>query len=303
MGHTPSRRGKGLAAYLDAWNPDPVTTVDVLRAEPLAAFGALLDVPDVPAGAGPPDAPVAGGHLPPLWHWLYFLDWPAQRDLGTDGHPAHGSFLPPVPDRRRMIAGGRAEFTAPLTVGAEARRTTGLAKTEVKHGRTGEMVFVTVRHEIIQEGRVRVVEEQDVVYRSGEDTRRRGRFGCDTGDAPEAAEPWQLVLRPSPSLLFRFSALTANAHRIHYDTPYCKDVEGYPGLVVHGPLLVLLMLQAARAHAPGRTVRGLSYRLHQPLFAGEQLLALGGPDGERGAELRVASRRDERHASARVTFA
>ncbi|MFE0173662.1 hypothetical protein ACFWZ2_15195 [Streptomyces sp. NPDC059002] len=308
MEHTPPGRPTGLASYVDAWHPAPVTTQDPLPAAPAAALGAVLDGPDTAPGHGAP--------LPPLWHWLYFLDWPAQARLGADGHPADGHFLPPVPDRRRMIAGGRAEFTAPLLVGAPAHRASSLVATQVKHGRTGEMVFVTVRHEISQEGTVRVVEEQDVVYRSGEDARRRTRFGLDTADAPPAKAPWRLTLRPTPSLLFRFSALTANAHRIHYDTPYCKDVEGYPGLVVHGPLLVLLMLQLVRENAPGRTVRSLSYRLHEPLFAGEQLVASGEPDApegaagpgagaavSEGAELRVASRREGRHAGARVTFA
>ncbi|MFJ2767270.1 hypothetical protein [Streptomyces sp. NPDC087300] len=301
MEHTPPGRPKGLAPYLAAWDPSPVTTTDPLPAAPGTALGAVLDRPDT--------APAHGGPLPPLWHWLYFLDWPEQRRLGADGHPADGPFLPPVPDRRRMIAGGRAEFAAPLLAGAPARRTSAVVGTEVKHGRTGEMVFVTVRHEISQEGTVRVVEEQDVVYRSGEDARRRTRFGLDTADAPPAKAPWAEVLRPTPTLLFRFSALTANAHRIHYDTPYCQDVEGYPGLVVHGPLLVLLMLELVREHAPERTVRSLSYRLREPLFVGEQLVAAGEPVTESGAEgdpagaeLRIASRREERHASARVTF-
>ncbi len=294
MEHTPPGCPKGLASYVAEWNPAPVTATDPLPAAPAAALGAVLDRQDTAPGPGEP--------LPPLWHWPYFLDWPEQRRLGADGHPAEGPFLPPVPDRRRMIAGGRAEFTAPLLLGAAAHRTSGVVGTEVKHGRTGEMLFVTVRHEISQEGVVRVVEEQDVVYRSGEDARRRTRFALDTADAPPAKESWELRLRPTPSLLFRFSALTANAHRIHYDTPYCKDVEGYPGLVAHGPLLVLLMLEMVRENAPGRTVRALSYRLRAPLFVGEQLVAVG-EEGPGGAELRVASRREERHASARVTFA
>ncbi|MEH0421265.1 hypothetical protein [Streptomyces sp. B21-083] len=114
-------------------------------------------------------------------------------------------------------------------------------------------------------------------------------------------EPWQLPLHPDPALLFRFSALTANAHRIHYDAPYCRDEEGYPGLVVHGPLLALLMLELARRDALGRRVRSLSYRLRRPVFAGEHLVACGTPRGDH-AELRVATGREEQHATAEVTF-
>ncbi|MET7839180.1 MaoC family dehydratase N-terminal domain-containing protein [Streptomyces sp. NPDC005356] len=284
-----------LTRYLDAWAPAPVTLDDPVAAAPVAALSQVLDQEAAVAGEGEP--------VPPLWHWLHFLEWPAQRELGTDGHPAHGHFLPPLPDRRRMFAGGRAEFTAPLRVGVPARRTSSLAKVEIKRGRTGEMAFVTVRHEIAQEGETRVTEEQDLVYRVGEDERRSGGFGLDLGEAQPSDADWQLILRPSPTLLFRYSALTANAHRIHYDEPYVRDVEGYPGLVVHGPLLVQLMLELARREAPEREIHTLSYRLRKPVFAGEQICTLGDVTDDRGsAGLRIATRRDERHATAEVTF-
>ncbi|MFI9773682.1 MaoC family dehydratase N-terminal domain-containing protein [Streptomyces sp. NPDC051956] len=284
-----------LARYLDAWSPAPVNLDDPVAAAPVAALSQVLDQEATVAGEGEP--------LPPLWHWLHFLEWPAQRELGADGHPAHGHFLPPLPDRRRMFAGGRAEFIAPLRVGVPARRTSSLAKVEIKRGRTGEMAFVTVRHEIAQEGKTRVTEEQDLVYRVGEDEGRSGGFGLDLGEAERSDADWQLILSPSPTLLFRYSALTANAHRIHYDEPYVRDVEGYPGLVVHGPLLVQLMLELARREAPEREIRTLSYRLRKPVFAGEQVCALGEVADDGGsAGLRIATRRDERHATAEVTF-
>ncbi|GAA1258996.1 MULTISPECIES: MaoC family dehydratase N-terminal domain-containing protein [Streptomyces] len=290
-----SQGESALARYLDAWAPPPVTLDDPVAAAPVAALSQVLDQEAAVAGEGEP--------VPPLWHWLHFLEWPAQRELGADGHPAHGHFLPPLPDRRRMFAGGRAEFTAPLRVGVPARRTSSLAKVEIKRGRTGEMAFVTVRHEIAQEGETRVTEEQDLVYRVGEDERRSGGFGLDLGEAEPSDAEWQLILRPSPTLLFRYSALTANAHRIHYDEPYVRDVEGYPGLVVHGPLLVQLMLELARREAPEREIRTLSYRLRKPVFAGEQVCALGDVADDGGsAGLRIATRRDERHATAEVTF-
>ncbi|HJQ47241.1 MAG TPA: hypothetical protein VJ870_13130 [Amycolatopsis sp.] len=273
-----------LREYVESWRPGPVTSVDELPPGPAAALSAVLDQPPVQ------------DTLPPLWHWLYFLDWPAQRDLGDDGHPRQGHFLPPIPDRRRMFAGGRLDVRQPLELGTPAERVDSMTNVVVKQGRTGEMAFVTVRSEISQGGRLCVAEEQDVVYRSGDDETRG--FDYDTADAPASDAAWQRSLRADPRLLFRYSALTANAHRIHYDDPYVREVEGYPALVVHGPLLAILMLDLVR----DREVRTVSFRLRKPVFAGEQVCALGDPDGA-GASLRVATARDERHATAEVTFA
>lgn len=282
-----------LASHVRNWQPAAVTDREVLSPGPVAALSALLDLPQTAAGPGDP--------LPPLWQWLYFLDWPAHRELGPDGHPLHGRFLPPVPDRQRMFAGGRCEITGPLRLGEPAERVSSLGAVTPRQGRTGELLFVTERQEFRQRSRVLLVEERDIVYRSGR-TAVQHPTVLDNRPVPEGGAPWSLPLRPDPTLLFRFSALTANAHRIHYDAPYCRDVEGYPGLVVHGPLLALLMLELARRNAPGRPVRSLSYRLHRPAFTGEHLLADGAPaDG--GARLRVAVHREPRLASAEVTFA
>ena len=282
-----------LGSRVQSWTPGPVTAEDPLPAGPAAALSALLDLPGPVAEAGDP--------LPPLWQWIHFLHWPAQRELGTDGHPRHGHFLPPVPDRQRMIAGGRCEVTRPLRLGEPAERVSSLGPVTAKQGSTGELLFVTERREFRQHGHLCLVEEQDIVYRSGRGSARHTPVGADDSAVPDAGEPWRLPLRPDPTLLFRFSALTANAHRIHYDTPYAQGEEGYPGPVVHGPLLALFMLELVRRHAPARQVRSLSYRLRRPLFAGEPLLACGTPtDG--GADLRIATRREERHATAEVTF-
>lgn len=281
-----------LSTYVESWTPGPVTDEDPLPAGPVAALSAVLDLPGTVGGDGDP--------LPPLWHWLYFLSWPAQRELGADGHPSRGHFLPPLPDRQRMWAGGRCEITEPLRLGEPAERVSSLASVTVKQGRTGEMVFVTERREFRQHGRLRLVEEQDIVYRCGRGASQHPS-AVDEFTAPHPTEPWQLALRPDPAVLFRFSALTANAHRIHYDAPYCRDEEGYPGLVVHGPLLALLMLELPRRNAPARRVRSLSYRLHRPVFAGEHLAACGTPGDDR-AELRITTHREERHATAEVTF-
>ncbi|WP_255951873.1 hypothetical protein [Streptomyces odontomachi] len=299
-----------LSSYVESWTPGPLTDDDPLPPGPVAAVSALLDLPEAVAAAGE--------EVPPLWHWFYFLRWPAQRALGPDGHPSGGRFLPPVPDRQRMFAGGRCEILRPLRLGAPAQRVRSLGSVTPKSGRTGEMLFVTERHEVRQDGEPCLVEEQDLVYRSGR-SQASGRPATPTADAgnagdagdpagsvdaaePAAEGPWQLRLRPDPTLLFRFSALTANAHRIHYDTPYAREQEGYPGLVVHGPLLALLMLELARREAPERRVRTLSYRLRRPVFVGEPLLADGAPSGGT-ARMHIATRGGTRHATAEVTFA
>ncbi|MYV97775.1 hypothetical protein GT354_05690 [Streptomyces sp. SID3343] len=282
----------GLSPYVQSWSPQATTDDDVLSPGPVAALSAVLDLPHPVSGAGDP--------LPPLWHWLYFLRWPAQQDLGSDGHPLNGHFLPPIPDRQRMFAGGRCLFTRPLVVGEPVRRVSSLNSVTTKQGSTGEMLFVTVRSEFLQQGQTCVVEDQDIVYRSG---RSAGGHPAelDTAAAARSGQEWQFPLDVDPTMLFRFSALTANAHRIHYDMPYVTDREGYPGLVVHGPLLVLAMLELVRRNSPTRPVRSLSYRLRRPVFAGERLLASGAPT-DQGAALRIATHREERHATAEVTF-
>jgi 3-methylfumaryl-CoA hydratase len=271
-----------LAAHLTGWAPEPVETRARIDVWPAGAFAALLD--QASPVSGPGDA------LPPLWHWFYLLDHPAQAELGDDGHPANGQFLPPLPDRRRMFAGGRLQLREPIRVGDKIVRRSSLVSAAPKTGRSGEMVFVTVRHELRRDGALLVVEEQDYAYRSQPPGAKRGLAAApearDQGRAPEMAEPdpapgeWRAWLEPDSAMLFRFSALTYNTHRIHYDHPYVTGVEGYPGLVVHGPLLALLLLELPRRFAPERQVARFSYRLLRPAFAGTPVVA----DGD-GAEL------------------
>ncbi|WP_235877852.1 FAS1-like dehydratase domain-containing protein [Saccharopolyspora karakumensis] len=269
-----------------------MTDDEVLSAAPVAALSAVLNQSRPVAGVGEA--------LPPLWHWLYFLRWPKQDELGEDGHPGNGHFLPPIPGRQRMFAGGRCEIAEPLSVGARTERTSSIANVAVKQGRTGEMVFVTQRNEFRQHGHTCLVEEQDIVYRSD---RSAGDHpdAVDTSATPQPGGDWQLAARPDPALLFRFSALTANAHRIHYDSPYVREEEGYPELVVHGPLLAVLMLELVRRN-DSRRVRSLSFRLRSPVFSREQIVASGNPSAD-GAMLQVATHRDDRHATAEVMFA
>jgi hydroxyacyl-ACP dehydratase HTD2-like protein with hotdog domain len=270
-----------LDEHVADWHPDPVTDGDDLAPAAAGELAATLGT-DV------------GDLLPPLWHWVYFREWLPQADLGPDGHPADGHFLPPLPDRRRMIAGGRLAVRRPLVLGRPVERTRRLGEVTVKRGRTGEMVFVTVHSGLSQDGELCAVEEQDVVYRSGEDSGRAALNRIDLDGTPSTEAELHRRWRPDPVLLFRFSALTANAHRIHYDHEYVTGVEGYPGLVVHGPLLVLLMLELVR----DREVATVSYRLRRPVFAGEEVLAEGGPDGA----LRIAVAREPEAATAQVSF-
>ncbi|MCE5288593.1 MAG: hypothetical protein LLG14_05050 [Nocardiaceae bacterium] len=268
-----------LAACLSSWHPEPLVEHDDMGSAEASHFAALLDSP-------PPDS----GLLPPLWHWFHFLTWPAQRHIGLDGHPVNGHFLPPIPERRRMFAGGRVTVERPLELEVPADRHVSLAKAVVKQGRSGEMAFVTVRSEYRQNGELSVVEDQDYVYRSGDGPARS--FTTPTGELPEAT--WQSTPTVDETLLFRFSAITANSHRIHYDAPYTRNIEGYPGLVVHGPLLVLLMLELVC----DRDVASVEYRLQHPVFLGDSFRVIGEPAGD----LAVVSPGGTTNAVARVRF-
>jgi 3-methylfumaryl-CoA hydratase len=250
-----------LAAALQSWAPGPVHLTRRVDPWPAAAFAALLDTPPPPLDPGDP--------LPPLWHWFTLLDHPAHAELGADGHPADGHFLPPIPDRRRMFAGGRYRSHGPIPVGADLACRSTLAEVATKRGRSGELAFVTVRHELSVAGTVVGVEEQDIVYRSERDGTARPRPAAPPPpDAPTEPD-WRFTLSTDPVRLFRFSALTYNGHRIHYDQPYATGVEGYPGLVVHGPLLALIALELPRRNAPGQTLGDFAYRLVRPAFSGD----------------------------------
>lgn len=251
---------------------DVLECTELVAPGPALALGALLGVP-VPDVA-------AGERLPLLWHWLYTLDRPAQADLGPDGHAVRGSIpVPPAPGRRRMIAGGRVTSLAPLVCGEPATRRSRVLGTQEKEGRSGRMTFVTVGHEIFQAGRLVVDERQDIVYRDG--AGRPLDAGSDAAaEVPPAADDWAIDI--TPTLLFRFSALTCNAYRIHWNRDYTREVEGHPGLVTHGPLQALAMAEAARARGTA-TADGLTceYRLVAPLFDHQGLIARADPQGDK----------------------
>jgi 3-methylfumaryl-CoA hydratase len=250
--------------HLAGWIGRTESTTDTITAAPVAALDALLDRDHAPRAQG--DA------IPPLAHWLYFLPIHRQSRIGPDGHAARGEFLPPVELPRRMWAGSRIEFLRPLAIGAQATRVSRIADVKVKAGRSGPLVFVTVRHEVSDAGGLALSDEHDIVY--------RGKAGKAVADAvPAATGAWSREIRPDPVLLFRYSAVTFNGHRIHYDHPYVTQVEGYPGLVVHGPLIATLLIDLLRRHQPGVTVKTFTFRALRPLFDTAPFTLCGAPGG------------------------
>lgn len=238
--------------------------VDTVAVGPIAALSATLDRDD--------PQPQRGDVLPPLWHWLFFLDRYRASELGPDGHARRGGLLPPIPLPRRMWAGSRFEFHHPLRIGDQMTRETRIIDIKEKTGRSGPLVFVGVRHEISNAAGLAVTEEHDIVYR-------------DHGPgAPLQAAPadavWERTIQADDVLLFRYSALTFNGHRIHYDRRYATEVEGYPGLVVHGPLIATLLMDLLRRHQPEANVTRFSFRAVSPLFDISPFVVCGKPEGK-----------------------
>ncbi|NDA30352.1 MAG: acyl-CoA dehydrogenase, partial [Alphaproteobacteria bacterium] len=201
-------------------------------------------------------------NLPPLWHWLYFLPIFRLSEAGYDGHAALGDFLPPVPLPRRMWAGSRIKFLAPLKLGNEYKKISTIKSVSAKSGRSGNLVFVTVTHEVSSEGSICINEEHDIVYRE------KATSSSASAKLLEAPKEFDFSndINPDPVLLFRYSALTFNGHRIHYDHPFCTETEGYDGLVVHGPLLATLLLDGLAGHKPNSIVQNFEFRAMAPVF-------------------------------------
>jgi 3-methylfumaryl-CoA hydratase len=243
-------------ARLQAWQGRSESLFDTITAAPLSALSATLDREDPEPGDGT--------ELPPLWHWLYFLPRHRRSELGPDGHAERGGFLPPVPLPRRMWAGGRLHWQAdnPLRVGQRAERVSRIESVQHKTGRSGELMFVRVAHELRNAQGAALTEEHDIVYRAAP----------RPGDAPPTPTPaasgaaWQREIVPDDVLLFRYSALTFNGHRIHYDRRYVTQIEGYPGLIVHGPLIATLLVDLVRRHAPRSRFLSFDFRAVRPTF-------------------------------------
>ena len=239
---------------LQQWQGRVERRTDNVTAAPLAALAATLDRDE--------SLPALGAPVPPLWHWLYFTPLARQSEIGPDGHAKRGGFLPPVPLPRRMWAGGRLEFHHPLQVGDAITRDSRIVKVDSKSGRSGELVFVTVRHEISSPRGLALTEEHDIVYR---DMPAPGAPPPTPQPAPgDAAFSRDVV--PDAVLLFRYSALTFNGHRIHYDRPYVTQVEGYPGLIVHGPLIATLLVDLLRREMPNAQLRRFAFTAMRPLL-------------------------------------
>lgn len=261
-----------LLAQLKSWEGRSETLHDEITAAPVRNLSATLDRDDPP--------PVRGTELPPLWHWLYFLPGARQGELGPDGHPRRGGFLPPVPLPRRMWAGGRLQWHAPLRVGDAVERKSTIQGVTHKAGRTGDLVFVLVRHEVRNAQGLALAEEHDIVYRPAA---RPGDPVPPPQPAPQDAA-WSRRIVPDDVLLFRYSALTFNGHRIHYDRRYVTQVEGYPGLVVHGPLIATLLADLVRRER-GRPLRTFQFRAVRPTFDLHPFQVSGKPASEAGAQL------------------
>jgi len=252
---SPSSAAPGAdLSHLRDWIGRSESRSDTLTLHAVAAMAATLDLDAA--------APVAGDALPPLWSWMFFQPLALAREIGEDGHPRRGGFMPPVPLPRRMWAGGRLQFHRPLRVGDTVERRSTILDVATKSGRSGSLVFVTVQHEYLDAQGVAVREEQDIVYR---DAPQPGAPSPAPQPAPDNAQ-FERGIVPDPVLLFRYSALTFNGHRIHYDRPYTMDVEGYPGLVVHGPMIATMLMGLARSERPGQAVRSFSFKAVRPLF-------------------------------------
>jgi 3-methylfumaryl-CoA hydratase len=256
---------------LDDWVGRSQELADHLHPLPVRAFAATLNTVL---------EPTSGDLLPELWHWFYFLPLVPMAEVGPDGHPKRGGFLPPVPLDRRMWAGGRLVFHGDLRVGEAISQRSEILKVAEKEGKAGRMVFVTVRHEVSSERGLAIEEEQDIVYVAMPEK------WVSPPPVPAPAEVgWSEEVAVNTVLLFRFSALTFNGHRIHYDLPYATGVEKYPGLVVHGPLQAMLLMDAAKRRHPGRRPASFTFRGVRPLFHFESARLVGRADPAGGHDL------------------
>lgn len=248
------------------WMERSESAQETLSPIPAHCLEATLDLDEAKALAS----------LPPLWQWLYFLDRTRSEHLGADGSPRSRSLLPPIPLEQIMWAGSEIEFEAPLALEQPTRKTSRIADLSAKSGARGPMVFLTHEHRYEQQGHTAVIERTRAVF-----------LGPSTGAAPgastvAAAADRQLDWPMNEAILFRFSALTFNTHRIHYDLPYATEVGGYPGLVVHGPLQAVLIAETFRKWHPGRAVRRMEFRARAPLFCGAPVtVCAAAPAGER----------------------
>lgn len=274
---------------LQDWVGKKEEITDHIYPTPVKAFALTLNYTDFEAKAG--------DVLPEIWHWLYFLPIVPMAEVGPDGHPKRGGFLPPITLERRMWASGRLTFHHDLLIGEDIRKTSEILKISEKEGKTGRMVFVTVRH-LIQSARgVAVEEEQDIVYLPMPKS-----FVQPPPNPLPADLAWKEAYPIDPVLLFRFSALTFNGHKIHYDWRYATEVEKYPGLVVHGPLQALLLSESARRRHLDRKPATFSFRAVRPIFEFDKASVCGRVNPEGGYDLYTANTDDNIGMQAQITW-
>lgn len=277
------------------WQPPPTVAHDEITPQPAKRFAAILGV----------DSPVekVGEPLPPLWHRFSMLPIYPQASLGPDGHPTDTPLTPPIGPHRRVFGGCRISFRASLLCGDEAVRRSEVTNIRTTAGRQGPLLIVTIQHTYSVEGQTRIVEEHDIVYRGPRTTEERPKpLPHIDAATPAPAEPWHLMVHPDPVLLFRYSALSQNAHRIHYDEPYTRTVEGHPALVVQGLLLALLMLELPRRYAPNRRITTLTWSARASLYVGQPVHAYG-HETDDGAELIAGNSGTPQAMVASVAFA
>jgi len=258
-----------LARYQD-WVGREARDACVIAPESCDLMAATLDRDDPPARSGDP--------LPVMWSWMGFRPHARRSRIGPDGHPARGDFLPPVALPRRMFGGARYRFLAPLPCGAEITRVQRVASVAPKRGAAGLMVLVTVAQRFVVDGVTRMEEEQDIVYR--EDAAPGEAPPAQGAPKPAPQAPWSERYDPDPVTLFRYSALTFNGHRIHYDRRYVIEEEGYPGLVVHGPLTATLLADLCRRHAGRALFASWAFRARKPLFDVNPIQLTGAPSAD-----------------------
>jgi 3-methylfumaryl-CoA hydratase len=277
---------------LRGWIGRTETRSEVLDPAPARRLAATLDAPETDWREGMA--------LPPLFHWLYFLPACRHSDLAEDGHPARGTFLPPVPLPRRMWAASAIEFLAPVAFGETVVRTTEILDVALKEGRSGPLIFVKLKHALVNAaGRTALVEMQDLVYRNPPSAADAGSHSIPAAQSAR----WIRQVTPDAQLLFRYSALTFNSHRIHYDRPYAVDVEGYAGLVVQGPLLATLLADHLLREMPSVRFRHFAFRAERPLFDGAPVFLCARPSPDPlGVQLWSCDAAGVRHTQAFVTL-
>jgi 3-methylfumaryl-CoA hydratase len=277
--------------HLSKWIGSTESDVDYVTIPAVHRLAATLDRDDA--------MPKFGDPLPIGWQSILFPRIVRHSQIGADGHPQRGDFLPPVPLPRRMFAGKRTTIHAPLQVGDEVRRESTIQSVTPKQGRSGQMVFVTVKTDMFSPRGLAITEEQDIVYREEPDPNAPP---AAPQRAPGVAQ-WQRKVTPDPVLLFRYSALTFNGHRIHYDHPYVTGTEGYPNLVMNGGLTTLLVYELARANA-GSPLRYIASRNVRPLFVGREFTVCGEPSEDgKSAKLWVVDDTEALALSAEAQFA